>query len=65
VTFYLVALHVIYFAFMHYSPSPTRMTMYEPNPLRYLYLALLISVTSAQSAAFVATVWRRRSVGAF
>lgn len=65
VTFYLVALHVVYFAFIHYSPSPARMTLYEPNPLRYYYLALLISVTSVQSAAFVATVWRRRSVGAF
>lgn len=65
VTFYLVALHVIYFAFIHYSPSPMKMTVYEPNPLRYYYLALLLTVASAQSAAFVTTVWRRRSIGAF
>jgi len=62
--FYLVALHVTYFAFIHYSPSPTRMTEYEPNPLRYYYLALLLTAVGAQAAAFVTTVWRRRRVGA-
>lgn len=62
--FYLVALHVVYFAFIHYSPSPLRMTLYEPNPLRYYYLALLVTAVGAQAVAFVITVSRRRSVGA-
>ncbi|WP_329812640.1 hypothetical protein, partial [Streptomyces sp. GSL17-113] len=65
VIFYLVAMHVVYFAFIHYSPSPTRMTMYEPNPLRYYYLLLLLTAAATQAAAFVMTVWRRRTVGAF
>ena len=63
--FYLVALHVIYFAFIHYTPSPTRMTVYDPNPLRYYYLALLVSAAGAQAFAFARTVTRQRSVGAF
>ncbi len=61
--FYLVVLHVIYFAFIHYSPSPTRMTIYEPNPLRYIYLAMFITAIGAQATAFVTTVLRRRAVG--
>ena len=62
--FYLVALHLIYFAFLHYSPSPVRMTLYEPNPLRYYYIALLVTAVGTQAVAFVMTVSRRRRVGA-
>lgn len=62
--FYLVTLHVLYFAFVHYSPSPTRLTIYEPNPLRYYYLALFLTAVGAQASAFTAAVWRRQKVGA-
>lgn len=59
--FYLVTLHVLYFAFMHYTPSPVRMTDYDPNPLRYYYLAMIVSIALLQAAAFVKTVWLKRS----
>lgn len=59
--FYLVVLHVLYFAFIHYTPSPTRMTNYPVNPLRYYYLAMLASISFVQSAAFVKTVWQKHA----
>lgn len=66
--FYLSVLHVIYYAFMHYDPSPQRVmagmpTNYPVNPLRFYYLAALLSVSLAQSLAFIKTVIRQRGVG--
>lgn len=59
--YYLVSLHVIYFAFLHYAPSPARMSDYPENPLRYYYVAMIVSIALAQAAAFVRTVWQKRS----
>lgn len=61
--YYLVSLHVLYFAFLHFTPSPLRMTEYPDNPLRYLYLALILSIALIQAAAFVKTVWYKRTFG--
>jgi len=61
--YYLVSLHVLYFAFLHYVPSALRMTEYPDNPLRYLYLALILSITIIQAAAFIKTVWYKRTFG--
>lgn len=58
--FYLVTLHVLYFAFMHYTPSPARTAEYPENPLRYAYLAMVVSIALLQAAAFVKTVWQKR-----
>lgn len=68
VIFYIVALHSLYFAFIHYSPAPHRLLMglpwmYPENVLRFVYLAMLLSVFLAQAAAFVKTVHQRRSMG--
>ncbi|WP_299168130.1 ferric reductase-like transmembrane domain-containing protein [uncultured Arthrobacter sp.] len=67
VIFYVVALHSLYFAFMHYTPAPHRVLMglpteYPENVLRFVYLAMLLSVFMAQIAAFVKTVHQRRSM---
>lgn len=67
VIFYVVALHSLYFAFMHYTPAPHRVLMglpteYPENVLRFLYLGMLLSVFVAQVAAFVKTVHQRRSM---
>ncbi len=66
--FYLGALHVVYYAFIHYDPSPQRIlaglpTNYPTNPLRFYYLLALLSVSAAQSIGFVKTVLRQRAVG--
>nr|WP_217636788.1 ferric reductase-like transmembrane domain-containing protein [Arthrobacter subterraneus] len=66
VIFYVVALHSLYFAFMHYTPAPHRVLMglpteYPENILRFVYLGMLLSVFMAQVAAFVKTVHQRRS----
>jgi methionine sulfoxide reductase heme-binding subunit len=63
--FYIVALHSLYFAFIHYSPAPHRLLlgmpwMYPENTLRFVYLAMTLSVFGAQVAAFVRTVRRQR-----
>lgn len=67
VIFYIVALHSLYFAFIHFAPSPHRILMglptaYPANLLRFAYLAMLLSVCTAQVAAFVKTVRQRRTV---
>ena len=67
VIFYIVALHSLYFAFMHYTPAPHRVLMglptaYPENILRFVYLAMLLSVFAAQVAAFVRTVHQRRNM---
>lgn len=68
VIFYLIALHTIYFAFIHFVPSPHRVllgqpTDYAPNPLRFFYLTAILSVFVAQLSAFVKTVYQRRKAG--
>ena len=64
--FYLAALHVVYFAFIHYTPSLQRVVMEQPtnypdNPLKYYYLFAIISVFVAQCLAFIKTVRRQRN----
>lgn len=66
VIFYVLVLHALYFAFIHYSPSPYRVitglpTTYPENVLRFAYVAMLVTVVAAQAAAFVVTVRRRRA----
>jgi len=65
VVFYLGALHVVYFAFIHYMPSLQRVVMEQPtnypdNPLKYYYLFAIISVFVAQFLAFIKTVRQQR-----
>jgi methionine sulfoxide reductase heme-binding subunit len=67
VIFYIVALHTLYFAFMHFDPSPHRIlmglpSMYPTNVLRFVYLAMILSVLVAQTGAFVKTVRQQRRV---
>lgn len=67
VIFYIVVLHSLYFAFIHYTPAPHRLmmgldTIYPENILRFGYVAMLISVLGLQIAAFVKTVRQRRAV---
>jgi len=66
VIFYLAALHVVYFAFIHYTPSLQRVVMEQPtnypdNPLKYYYLFAIISVFVAQCLAFIKTVRQQRN----
>ncbi|MAZ67730.1 hypothetical protein CL652_03100 [bacterium] len=66
VIFYLSVAHVVYFAFIHYTPSLQRVMMgapteYPVNPLRYYYLAALLSVFVVQAWAFVKTVRKQRN----
>jgi len=68
VIFYVIVLHVLYFAFIHYSPSPERVllgqpTNYPDNPLRFYYLGALISVFFAQMIAFIKSVRQQRRFG--
>lgn len=60
--FYLVALHSLYFLFMHYTPSFHRQVP-EPNWFRYPFLVMAALVLAIQASAFVATV-RGRTVAA-
>ncbi len=65
VIFYISALHVIYFAFIHFTPSPQRVLMglptdYPTNPLRFYYLFATLSVLIAQAGAFIKTVYQQR-----
>lgn len=68
VIFYLSALHTIYYAFIHFTPSPQRILMglptnYPVNPLRFYYLAAILSVLIAQMGAFAKTVYQKRKAG--
>ena len=61
VVFYLMVLHAIYFAFIHYTPSPQRILMgmptnYPDNQLGFFYLGALISVFIAQALSFIKTI---------
>ncbi|MAZ30176.1 hypothetical protein CL655_02735 [bacterium] len=66
VVFYLGAVHVVYYAFIHYTPSLTRAmqglpTNYPDNPLKYYYLFMLLSVLVVQILGFIQTVRRNRN----
>lgn len=61
--YYLVTLHTLYYAFIHFTPSPLRSGNYPSNPLRYYYLAMIISIALVQVAAFVKTVMQKRASG--
>jgi sulfoxide reductase heme-binding subunit YedZ len=61
--FFLTTAHVLYFAFMHYTPASPEAQLYAPNPLRWVYLAMMVTVSLAQAAAFVRTTMARRSFG--
>jgi sulfoxide reductase heme-binding subunit YedZ len=57
VIFFLSAVHVVYYAFMHFDPSLNRVvlglpTEYPENPLRYWYLWALLSVIGLQIWSF-------------
>jgi len=57
VIFFLSAVHVVYYAFMHFDPSLNRVvlglpTEYPENPLRYWYLWALLSVIGLQTWSF-------------
>jgi methionine sulfoxide reductase heme-binding subunit len=58
VIFYLAALHVVYFLFIHYTASFHRMPP-PPDPLRWPTLAVILVVVVLQLVAFVVTVRRR------
>lgn len=68
VIFYISALHVLYFVFIHFTPSPQRVLMglstnYPANPLRFYYLFAMLSTFVVQMGAFVKTVYQRRKAG--
>lgn len=68
VIFYLGAFHVIYYAFIHFAPSPQRILMglptdYPANQLRFYYLFAFVSVCVAQIGAFAKTVYQQRQAG--
>ncbi len=66
--FYLSAIHVLYFAFIHYTPSLLRAVLGQPtnypdNPLKFYYLAAFLSVLLVQIIAFILTVRKQRNSG--
>lgn len=68
VVFYLSAIHVLYFAFIHYTPSLLRAVLGQPtnypdNPLKFYYLAAFLSVLLVQIIAFILTVRKQRNSG--
>jgi len=63
--FYLAVIHVVYFAFIHYTPSLVRVmqgapTAYPGNPLKYYYLFMFTSVVIVQVLAFIKIVKKGR-----
>ena len=65
VIFYIGALHAMYYAFIHFQPSLSRIMMglpsdYPENPLRFYYLGAFLSVFVVQVWAFVKTVNNQR-----
>ncbi len=68
VVFYLSAIHVLYFAFIHYTPSLLRAVLGQPtnypdNPLKFYYLTAFLSVLLVQIIAFILTVRKQRNSG--
>ncbi len=62
VIFYLVALHGVYFLFIHYTLSWHR-PVPPPNWFRFYFLAMVLLVPALQTAAFIRTVMVRRRSG--
>lgn len=60
--FYLVALHTLYFLFMHFTVSFHR-PVPEPNWFRYPFLVAATLVLAVQMSAFVAAVRGRAAAG--
>ena len=65
IIFYLASLHVVYFAFIHFTPSPQRVLMwlptdYPPNPLAYYYLIAIILVFLVQIISFIKSVIKNK-----
>ena len=68
VVFYLSSIHVLYYAFIHYTPSLLRAVLGQPtnypdNPLKFYYLAAFLSVLVVQIIAFILTVRKQRNSG--
>jgi sulfoxide reductase heme-binding subunit YedZ len=66
VIFFLSAVHVVYYAFMHFDPSLNRVvlglpTEYPENPLRYWYLSALVSVIILQTWSFIKLAGNKES----
>jgi methionine sulfoxide reductase heme-binding subunit len=59
VVFYLVALHTLYFLFIHYTLSFHRPVPEDANWFRYPFLALVAAIPILQTAAYVKTVARK------
>lgn len=66
VIFFLSAVHVVYYTFMHFDPSLNRVvlglpTEYPDNPLRYWYLSALVSVIILQTWSFIKLAGNKES----
>ncbi len=61
--FYLVALHTLYFLFMHYTASFHRQVPASPNWFRYPFLFATFLIIAIQMSAFAATVRGRTATG--
>ena len=62
VVFYLVALHTLYFLFLHYTLSFHRSVPPNPNWFRWPFLLIVFSIPVLQISAFIKTVARKREV---
>lgn len=62
IIFYLVAAHVAYFMFIHYTASFHR-PVAAPNWFRYPFLAMALAVFILQAGAFVKTVVQQKTKG--
>ena len=62
--FYLVALHSLYFLFMHYTQSFHRQVPASPNWFRYPFLLMATLVIAIQISAFFVTLRGRAAAGA-
>ncbi|NQV97854.1 MAG: ferric reductase-like transmembrane domain-containing protein [Acidimicrobiaceae bacterium] len=60
IIFYLVALHVTYFLFIHYTISFHR-SVPPPNWFRYPFLIMTLTVFTLQTSAFTKTVIQQRN----
>lgn len=58
--FYLVALHSLYFLFMHYTESFHRSVPENLNWFRYPFLLSTLALLALQMSAFISTVRQRR-----
>ncbi len=59
--FYLVALHSLYFLFMHYTESFHRVVPENLNWFRYPFLLSTLALLVLQMGAFISTVRQRRT----